>query len=121
MNRDAHRSCYGYPVTVRPCVWARSAASLLALMAALLASAYGARRRERGERRAESASANSKRASPRSRNRAPSLNGRLRIMGEWLGSRQADLARVMSERLDNVGARLGAGLESARPDDGRQS
>ena len=33
-------------------------------------------------------------------------------MSEWLGSRQADLARVMSERLDNVSARLGAGLES---------
>ena len=33
-------------------------------------------------------------------------------MAEWLGSRQADLARVVSDRLDSVGARLGAGLES---------
>ena len=40
------------------------------------------------------------------------LSGRLGSMSEWLGSRQADLARVMSERLDNVSARLGAGLES---------
>lgn len=40
------------------------------------------------------------------------LNGRLGTLGEWLGSRQADLARVMSERLDNVGERLGAGLET---------
>ncbi len=40
------------------------------------------------------------------------LNGRLGSMSEWLGARQTDLARVMSERLDNVGARLGAGLEN---------
>jgi DNA recombination protein RmuC len=41
------------------------------------------------------------------------LNGRLSGMADLLGSRQADLARVISERLDNVGARVGAGIESA--------
>ncbi|HEY1864808.1 MAG TPA: DNA recombination protein RmuC [Roseiarcus sp.] len=40
------------------------------------------------------------------------LSGRIGSMSEWLGSRQADLARVMADRLDSVGARLGAGLES---------
>ncbi len=40
------------------------------------------------------------------------LNGRLGSLGEWLGSRQTDLARLMSERLDNVGQRVGAGLET---------
>src|SRR5271165_6389604 len=40
------------------------------------------------------------------------LNGRVAGMAEWLGSRQADLARVVADRLDSVGARLGAGLES---------
>ncbi len=40
------------------------------------------------------------------------LSGRLGSMSEWLGSRQADMTRVMAERLDNVGARLGAGLET---------
>ena len=40
------------------------------------------------------------------------LSGRLGSMSEWLGARQADMTRVMAERLDNVGARLGAGLES---------
>ncbi len=40
------------------------------------------------------------------------LSGRFASMSEWIGSRQAELARVMAERLDNVGARLGAGLES---------
>jgi DNA recombination protein RmuC len=41
------------------------------------------------------------------------LNGRLQSMAETLGARQADLARVMADRLDNVSARVGAGLESA--------
>ncbi|HYA72524.1 MAG TPA: DNA recombination protein RmuC, partial [Roseiarcus sp.] len=40
------------------------------------------------------------------------LSGRLGSMSEWIGARQTDLARVMAERLDNVGARLGAGLEN---------
>ena len=40
------------------------------------------------------------------------LNGRVAGMAEQLGSRQADLARVVADRLDSVGARLGAGLES---------
>jgi DNA recombination protein RmuC len=34
-------------------------------------------------------------------------------MAETLGARQADLARVMADRLDNVSARVGAGLETA--------
>jgi DNA recombination protein RmuC len=33
-------------------------------------------------------------------------------MAEAFGSRQTDLARVMADRLDNVSARVGAGLES---------
>jgi DNA recombination protein RmuC len=40
------------------------------------------------------------------------LNGRVAGMAEWLGSRQTDLARVVADRLDSVGARLGAGLET---------
>jgi DNA recombination protein RmuC len=40
------------------------------------------------------------------------LNGRVAGMAEWLGSRQTDLARVVADRLDSVGQRLGAGLES---------
>jgi DNA recombination protein RmuC len=41
------------------------------------------------------------------------LNGRMQSMAEAFGSRQADLVRVMADRLDNVSARVGAGLESA--------
>jgi DNA recombination protein RmuC len=40
------------------------------------------------------------------------LSGRVAGMAEWLGSRQTDLARVVADRLDSVGARLGAGLET---------
>jgi DNA recombination protein RmuC len=39
------------------------------------------------------------------------LTGRIRSMGELLGARQADLARLVAERLDAVGARVGRGLE----------
>jgi DNA recombination protein RmuC len=38
--------------------------------------------------------------------------GRLQAMGEALAGRQAELARVLSERLDSVSSRLGASLES---------
>ena len=41
------------------------------------------------------------------------LNGRVQSMAETFGSRQADLVRVMADRLDTVSARVGAGLESA--------
>jgi DNA recombination protein RmuC len=41
------------------------------------------------------------------------LGGRLQSMAEALSSRQSDLARVVADRLDNVSARVGAGLESA--------
>jgi DNA recombination protein RmuC len=39
------------------------------------------------------------------------LGGRMQSLADVLSSRQADLARVVSERLDTVGARVGAGLE----------
>ena len=40
------------------------------------------------------------------------LGGRLSGMAEWLGSRQTDLARLVADRLDSVGSRIGAGLEN---------
>src|SRR5579863_6818774 len=39
------------------------------------------------------------------------LTGRMRGMGEYLGARHSDLARVVAERLDAVGDRVGRGLE----------
>ncbi|SFK00782.1 DNA recombination protein RmuC [Methylocapsa palsarum] len=41
------------------------------------------------------------------------LNGSLRSIAEVLGSRQADLARLVTERLDTVGERVGHGLEAS--------
>lgn len=41
------------------------------------------------------------------------LSGSVRGMAEILSSRQADLARLVAERLDAVGTRVGAGLESS--------
>ena len=40
------------------------------------------------------------------------LQGRVAGMAEQLGSRQTDLARLVADRLDSVGTRLGAGLEA---------
>jgi DNA recombination protein RmuC len=99
---------YGYPVTFADALGAIGAL-LLALIVALM-RANAARRRE-----AEAAEAGRRELEARLAALAQSnaeLGGRLGSMSEWLGSRQADLARVMSERLDNVSARLGAGLES---------
>jgi DNA recombination protein RmuC len=39
-------------------------------------------------------------------------SGRLQAMGESLAGRQAELARVLSDRLDSVSTRLGASLET---------
>ena len=41
------------------------------------------------------------------------LTGRVRSMGEVMTSRQSDLARIMAERLDAVGSRVGQGLEQS--------
>ncbi len=48
------------------------------------------------------------------------LNGLVRGMAEVLGSRQADLARLVSERLDTVGTRVGEGLEASSRSAGEQ-
>jgi DNA recombination protein RmuC len=41
------------------------------------------------------------------------LTGRMQTVAEVFGTRQTDLARLVSERLDAVGHRLGQGLESS--------
>jgi DNA recombination protein RmuC len=99
---------YGYPVTFADALGA-IAVLLLALIAALL-RANAARRRE-AEAAAEGRRGLEAQLALLAQSNAE-LGGRLGSMSEWLGSRQTDLARVMSERLDNVSARLGAGLES---------
>lgn len=48
------------------------------------------------------------------------LGGLVRGAAEVLGSRQADLARLVSERLDAVGVRVGAGIEASGKSAGEQ-
>ena len=91
-----------------------AALSLLAVLAALsliaLWRAASARRREReiADERQEAIEARFAALAQSS----AELSGRIGGMSEWLGSRQTDLARVVADRLDSVGARLGAGLDA---------
>ena len=102
----------GVPISFSEALGA--ALSLLAVLAALsliaLWRAGSARRREReiADERQEAIEARFASLAQSS----AELSGRIGGMSEWLGSRQTDLARVVADRLDSVGARLGAGLES---------
>src|SRR5271163_556252 len=96
----------GHPVTFGQALSALGGLALL-LFVLFLALARGRARRRDAERQREmevriEALAQS----------SAELNGRLGTLGDWLGSRQTDLARLISERLDHVGQRLGAGLET---------
>ena len=98
------------PITRLQAGLAVGALVVLALLAAL-ARAASARRVEREaaeERHAEveAQMAGLARASAE-------MTGRLQTVAEVFGTRQADLARLVAERLDAVGHRLGQGLESS--------
>jgi DNA recombination protein RmuC len=97
-------------------IFALQAAAMLAALAALaliaLWRAGVARRRER-EAAEERQQAIEERFAALAQSSAE-LNGRVGAMAEWLGSRQTDLARVVSDRLDSVGARLGADAAQSR-------
>jgi DNA recombination protein RmuC len=102
----------GYPLTFGQALGGAIAAIALLLIALVVALARsGAARRREAAAAAERQRELEARIAALAQSGAE-LAGRLSSMGEWLGSRQADMTRVMAERLDNVGARLGAGLES---------
>src|SRR5579864_2988221 len=103
---------YGFPVTL-----ADALGAALALMAALMALSLIALMRASAARRREQRIADERQEAIEARfaqlaQSSAELNGRVGAMAEWLGSRQIDLARVVADRLDSVGARLGQGLES---------
>jgi DNA recombination protein RmuC len=102
----------GVPISLTEALGAALAllAALTALTLIALWRASAARRREReiADERQEAIEARFAALAQSS----AELSGRIGGMSEWLGSRQADLARVVADRLDSVGARLGAGLES---------
>ena len=79
----------GFPVTVGETLAAAGAACLALTLALIVALARGSR--DSGERMAE-------------------LSGRLASLGEWLGGRQTDLARLIAERLDSQGRTTGETL-----------
>ena len=102
----------GVPISITEALGA--ALSLLAALAVLsliaLWRAGTARRREReiADERQEAIEARFAGLAQSS----AELGGRIGGMSEWLGSRQTELARVVADRLDSVGARLGAGLDA---------
>jgi DNA recombination protein RmuC len=85
-----------------------AALTLLTLIALWRAGAARRRERQAAEERQE---AIEERFAALAKSSAE-LNGRVAGMAEWLWSRQADLARVVADRLDSVGERLGAGLDA---------
>ena len=102
----------GVPISLAEAVGA--ALSLMAALAALsliaMWRAAAARRREReiADERQDAIEARFAALAQAS----AELSGRIGGMSESLGSRQSDLARVVADRLDSVGARLGAGLDA---------
>jgi DNA recombination protein RmuC len=85
-----------------------AALALMSLIALWRASAARQREREIADERQEAIEARFAMLAQSS----AELGGRIGGMSEWLGSRQTDLARIVADRLDSVGARLGAGLDA---------
>ena len=101
------------PITLTHVLIAGSAAAAFAVLALLVALVRAA-----GARRAERESAEERHAEIEAQMQALArtsleMTGRLQTVAEVFGSRQSDLARLVSERLDAVGHRLGQGLESS--------
>jgi DNA recombination protein RmuC len=100
-----------------PLTFAEALGGALAAIALLLFVVIVALARSSAARRREAEAADERQRELEARIAAivqsnAELSGRLGSMSEALGSRQADMTRVMAERLDTVGARLGAGLET---------
>ena len=104
----------GRPVTL---LELSAGAALLALL--LLVSLVFAARRARRERQWEAGAAAGRQRELDDkvvalREASAELTGRMQSMAEAMSLRQSDLTRVMEERLDHVGMRLGQGLEATR-------
>jgi len=102
----------GVPITV-----SQALSAALAGLGALLLMTLIALIRAGGRARRERAAADSRQEAIEARfamiaDANAALQGRLSGMAEQLGSRQSDLARLVADRLDAVGSRVGAGLEA---------
>jgi DNA recombination protein RmuC len=105
-------SAGGLPVTSAHVLFAAVLVLLLLLGAATIALIRASRARARA---AEEALTRQREADARmvelARN-GSELAGRVQAFAEAVGSRQADLSRLVAERLDAVGTRVGQGLEN---------
>ena len=105
-------SAGGLPVTLAHALFAAVTLLLLLLTIATVALIRGSRARTRvAEEALKRQREFDERMGELARN-GSELAGRVQAFAEALGSRQADLARLVSERLDAVGTRVGQGLES---------
>jgi len=99
---------FGTPVSVAMLAMGLSGLAFMLLVLALILGANG-RSRDAAEAVARQADLQEKLADL-ARAHAE-VTGRVRSMGEILGSRQADLARFVAEQLESVGSRVGRSLE----------
>jgi DNA recombination protein RmuC len=99
---------FGTPVSVAMLAAGLSGLAFVLLVLTLILGANG-RRRDAAEAVARQADLQEKLADL-ARAHAE-VTGRVRSMGEILGSRQADLARFVAEQLESVGSRVGRSLE----------
>src|SRR5712691_175389 len=101
------------PVTAAEALLALGAAALLLLVALAIGLWRAGRKRafEAGEQAMRAEELES-RIAELARIQSES-SGRMQTLTEVLGGRQADLARVVSERLDTVSHRLGEGMSNA--------
>ena len=107
-------SAGGLPVTLAHALFAAVALLLLLLTIATVALIRGSRARTRAAEEALKRQREfDERMGELARN-GSELAGRVQAFAEALGSRQADLARLVSERLDAVGTRVGQGWRARR-------
>jgi DNA recombination protein RmuC len=103
----------GAPVVVSDALLGIAALALLLLAIAAFNLRRGARAQTLEGFAAEARQRDMEHAMTEIARQNAELTGRLRSVAEFLGSRQTDLARLVSERLDAVGDRVGDGLEAS--------
>jgi DNA recombination protein RmuC len=98
----------GTPVSIQDVVLSIVPLSFVLLILSLI---FGARSRRRAAAEATARQADLQERLTELTRAHVEVTGRLRSMGEILGSRQADLARFVAEQLESVGARVGQSLQ----------
>jgi DNA recombination protein RmuC len=100
----------GTPITLAMLLWGGGAAVALLVLWAWTATARLKRRTAEIEAKANAEKAELTQQLSTMASTQAELTGRVQSMTEMLGNRQAELARVMSERMDGLGHRLGQSM-----------